>query len=221
MIVLSFIVLVLVITNSIFYQRRNQTNPNAGKSSTTSGISSSNASVTSDPYAAITPGAIGILASRYPANANFIQEIQNQLGAFGIDEILPDPSNPKRIYYTYTTDRKATQIEYYDPDSDSTYAALRWPIVQNGSVSLTNGLTDIPAGQTAHPVDIIGKNFIYAVSSFADRSDINDPCESLVLHYLHTPMFSIDDSGKVTPFTPNESLIASETQKQQRCSVTH
>jgi hypothetical protein len=174
-----------------------------------------------DPYAPITPGTISILASKYPGDASFIQEVQNQLGAFGIDETLPDPSNPRRIYYTYTIDGNATQIEYYDPASDSTYAALHWPIVQNGSVSLTNGLTNIPAGQTAHPVDIIGKSFIYAVSSFEDRSNINDPCESWVLHYLHASMFSIDDSGKVMPFTPSESLIASEVQKQQECSQKH
>lgn len=221
-IILSITVLLLIIVASLAFGKTiSQIRSTATFSTTPTITSNSTASLPADPYAPITPGTISILASKYGPDATFIQEVQNQLGAFGIDETLPDPSNPRRVYYTYTTDGDATQIKYYDPASDSTYSSLHWPIVQNGSVSLTNGLTNIPADQTAHPVDVIGKNFIYAVSSFADRPDINDPCESLVLHYLYTSMFLIDDSGKVTPFTPSASLIASETQKQRQCSARH
>lgn len=209
-IILSVLTTIFIISTAILYSHKNQRTSVSNQQQTNNSVN-----LPSDPFAVSIPA--GILASKYPANAQFIQEIQNQLGTFGIDEILPDPANPKRIYYTYTTNGHATQIQYYDPADDKTYDSLHWPIIQNGSVSLTTGLTNIPAGQTAHPVDVIGDKFIYAVSSFADRANLDDPCESLILHYEHTPMFLIDGSGKITVFIPDSSLIAAETQKQQQC----
>ena len=171
-----------------------------------------------DPLSIPAPG---IQASRYPDEAGLIQEIINQLGVFGIDQVLPDPNQPAKVYFSFTTGNGETEIDYYYPASDKTYGPLHVPIVQNGTVNLTNSLAGIPVGDTAYPVDVIAGRLIYAVVKVKDSPDLNDPCESLLLHFRNAPLYSITDSGQIASFTPTTSLLNSATQSQGSCRLRH
>jgi hypothetical protein len=218
--IVSLVALFFIVTSAIFYRQRNiarsvQSQPAAPSTATVA------TKLPTDPFGNITPDMISILAAKYPSDEAFIQEVEDQLGSFGITETLVDPANPRRIYYTFSTDSVVTQVRYYDPTIDTTYSYLHWPIVQNGSLNLTNGLSNVPKGDIVHPVDVINDALIYAEDNNTYPVPITDTCESLILHYYnqHQQLYSINEQGIDIPFTPSSALIASETQAQQSCET--